>query len=321
MNGGPPLPPRILILGTGAMATTLGAHLARSEGAKVTLAGTWAAALEAVNRHGIQVTDGSGTWTSRPGAVPLEDAPAADVVLVLVKSTQTDSPSVLSAVGRAAADGAGVLTLQNGLGNREALERAAGAHRVVVGVATLGATLRGPARVRSFPGEVALARSGQPALDAVLDALVTLLSRAGVPASTVADVDPLVWAKLAVNCALNPLTALTGLPNGALLEHPRLRTLLSRAAREVADVARAQGIRLAGDMAERAEAVAEATGGNRSSMLQDLERGVPSEIESLNGAVVAEAVRRRVPVPVNEWLSRSVRAREASLRLRSRLSA
>ena len=321
MTGDSPVLPRVLILGTGAMASSLGAHLARGGETEVTLAGRWTAALEAIPRHGIQVEDSSGVWTSRPEAIPLGSAPSADIVLVLVKSTQTDAPGVAAAVRRAAAAGAVLVTLQNGLGNREVLERAAGVDRVAVGVATLGATLLGPASVRTFPGEVVLAREGRPATDAKLEQLTGLLSRVGIPAATSPDVGPLMWGKLAVNCAINPLAALTGLTNGALLEHPGLRTLMSRAAREVADVARAKGIHLPGDPAERAEAVAKATGANRASMLQDLERGVPTEIAFLNGAVVAEAARRRVPTPINEWLWRSVRAREAALSARTRLSA
>jgi len=321
MSTGSPIPPRVLILGTGAMATTLGAHLARAEEAEVTLAGRWTAALEAIRRHGVRVEDASGVWTSRPGATPIAAAPEADIVLVLVKSTQTDAPEIARAVRRAAEAGALVVTLQNGLGNREALQGAAGVDRVAVGVATLGATLLGPAHVRVFPGDVVLAREGRPATDARLEHLASLLSRAGIPAATSPDVEPVVWGKLAVNCAINPLAALTGLTNGALLEHPRLRTLMSRAAREVSDVATAKGIPLPEDPAERAEAVAQATGQNRASMLQDLERGVPTEIAFLNGAVVAEGARHRVPTPVNEWLWRSVRAREAALSVRSRLSA
>jgi 2-dehydropantoate 2-reductase len=257
----------------------------------------------------------------RPAATPIALAPEADVVLVLVKSTHTDSPAVARAVSRAAEAGALVVTLQNGLGNREALERAAGSGDVAVGVATVGATLLGPAHVRTFPGEVVLALDANPAVEEKLARLAGLLYRAGIPAGTSSDVGPLVWGKLAVNCAINPLAALTGLTNGALLEHPRLRALLHRAAREVADVARANGIDVAGDPAARAEDVAQATAQNRASMLQDLDRGVPTEVAFLNGAVVAEAARRRVPTPVNEWLWRSVRAREAALSVRPRLSA
>jgi 2-dehydropantoate 2-reductase len=228
---------------------------------------------------------------------------------------------VRRAVAQAAEGGALVVTLQNGLGNREAFDAAAGAGRVAVGVATLGATLLAPGRVRAFPGEIVLGLEGCPEVDHRLQDLARLLSRAGLPTRTAADVRALVWGKLAVNCAINPLAALTGLTNGALLEHPRLRALLGRAAREVAEVAGALGIPFEDDAGARAEAVAAATAGNRASMLQDLERGAPTEIDALCGAVVGQAARHGVRAPVNEWLWRSVRARESALAARPRRTA
>jgi 2-dehydropantoate 2-reductase len=151
--------------------------------------------------------------------------------------------------------------------------------------------------------------------------LAELLSRAGVPAETTRDVAPLIWAKLATNCSINPLAALTGLTNGGLLRSPRLRMLMAKAADEVKAVAQANGIRLADDLRDQVLAVAEATADNRASMLQDLDRGVPTEIEFLNGAVVREARRLKVNTPVNDWLWRSVRAREATRLSGTSLSA
>ncbi len=306
-------PPRVLILGTGAMASLVGARLADAGAAHVTLAGTWTEAIARVRARGVTVEDGSTTRVSFPAACPLEEAPASDIVLVLVKSTRTADPEIARAVRRSVEAGAtAVVSLQNGLGNREILEQAAGSGRVAVGVATFGATLLGPGHVRAFPGGVLLGLQAKAEVDASVGRLADALTRSGIPAETSFDVDPLIWGKLAVNCAINPLAALTGLTNGALLRSERLRTLMRRAAAEVAALALARGIRLTDDPAKRAEAVAEATAENRASMLQDLDRGVPTEIEFLNGAVVREARRLKLAVPVNEWLWRSVRAREAT---------
>jgi 2-dehydropantoate 2-reductase len=314
-------PPRMLILGTGAMASLVGARLARAGETQVALAGTWTDALQRIQARGITVEDESGIWIGYPGAGPIAEAPAADIVLVLVKSTQTGDPAIARAARRSSEAGATVVTLQNGLGNREVLEQAASPDRVAVGVATLGATLLGPAHVRAFPGRVLLGLQGRANIDAAVALLAGLLSRAGLPAETSFDVGPLVWGKLAINCAINPLAALTGLTNGALLRSDRLRTLMARAAAEVATVAQANGIRLTEDPRPQVEAVAEATAANRASMLQDLDRGVPTEIEFLNGAVVREARRLKVKTPVNEWLWRSVRAREATRQSGASLSA
>jgi 2-dehydropantoate 2-reductase len=315
------VPPRVLILGTGAMASVVGAKLARAGEAQVVLAGTWTEALDAVEARGLTVEEGAEVWTSFPAACPIAEAPASDIVLVLVKSTRTGDAEITHAIRRSIAAGATVVTLQNGLGNREILEQAAGPEAVAVGIATLGATLLEPARVRAFPGRIFLGLERRAHADAGVRLLGELLSRVGLRAEVSVDLRPLVWSKLAINCAINPLAALTGLPNGALLRSERLRALMACAAGEVAAVAQANGIRLTEDPRTLVEAVAEATAENRASMLQDLDRGVPTEIDFLNGAVSREARRLKVKATVNEWLWRSVRAREATRLSSASLSA
>ena len=152
-----------------------------------------------------------------------------------------------------------------------------------------GATLLAPGLVRAFPGHVVLEAHASAHLAALADAL----ARAGLPTETVPDLEPHVWRKLAVNCALNAVTAVLDVPNGAVLDDPQARALAEAAAREVAAVARARGVALPGDPAVDALSVARRTVANRSSMLQDLDRGAPTEIEFLNGAVVREGRRAR----------------------------
>lgn len=294
-----PARPRVLVVGTGAMASLFAARLARFTRAAVTLTGTWLEARAAIVSHGVHVEESSGSWSARPDVAPLEGPhPPADFVLVLVKSHQTGL--VAETVARALRPAGHALTLQNGLGNQEALLRATGPGRVSVGVATLGATLVRPGYVRATPGSVALGAGPSP--PSGLLRLADLLTAAGFETTLEADVDRVVWRKLAVNCAINPLSALFGCPNGELLAVPERRASLVRAAREVGAVAAAKGIDLGADPAELALEVAAKTASNRSSMLQDMLRGVPTEIEALNGAVVREAHALGVPVPVNESL-------------------
>ncbi len=295
---------RVLVLGTGAMGSLLAARLGRGGAATVTVAGTWAEGLEAIRTHGITVEDEAGPWSVRVGTAPLSQAGPADFVLVLVKSTRT--AAVAETAARALLPGGTIVSLQNGLGNREVLARAAGPDRVTVGVATLGATLLGPGRVRSFPGRIVLAAAGPERLSK----LTLAFERAGIEAATTTDIEQLIWRKLAVNCAINPLTALRGAPNDAILSSAADREHAASAAREVAAVAQAKGIDLAADAAELAFEVAARTAGNRSSMLQDLDRGAATEIDAMCGAVVAEGRRLGVPTPVNEDLWHAVRERE-----------
>lgn len=289
---------RITILGTGALATYFGARLGRAS--SVTVGGSWGAGIEALRTP--------GAWIEGEPPVPLDARPLdaldgpADFVLVLVKAPHTAAVAPVAA--RVAGPRGIVVTLQNGLGLRARLEAAAGADRVVAGVTDLGATLLGPGRVRAFPGRVVL--EDRPAVARLADAF----RASGIPTDSVSDVRPDAWRKLAVNCALNALTALLDVDNGAVLEDASRRLLAEKAAREVAAVAAASGIALPGDAAEEALAVARRTAGNRSSMRQDLARRAPTEIEFLNGAVVREGMRLGVPTPVNAWLANEVRERE-----------
>jgi 2-dehydropantoate 2-reductase len=298
-------PPRVLVVGTGALACLFGARLARSGRARVTLAGTWPEGLHALRTVGIRLLE-----EDRDEAVlavevrHLHDEPQpADYVLVLVKSHQTSA--VAPAVASALAPQGLAITLQNGLGNLEALEGPIGRGRVGAGVVTVGAGLLAPGRVRVTPGSVALGAGPSRAHE-----LARLLSAAGFAVSVEPDIDRLVWRKLAVNCAINPLSALRGCLNGTLLETPEPRSTLVQVAIEVAAVAAAKGIELRADPAELVLKVVRETAANRSSMLQDLDRGARTEIDAMNGALVREARAHGVLVPLNESLWCQVLARE-----------
>ncbi len=301
----PEATPRVLVAGTGAMACLFGARLARSGRARVTLAGTWEDGLRALRADGIRLEEADERdEVVRVGVRHLhEPGEPADHVLVLVKSHQT--AAVAPAVARALGPDGLAVTLQNGLGNRESLEAAVGRGRVGSGVVAVGATLLAPGCVRATPGSVALG-SGAPRIEE----LQALLAAAGFVVAVEKDLDRLVWRKLAVNCAINPLSALAGRLNGELLESAESRETLVKAATEVAAVAAAKGIELGADAGALVLAVARETGANRSSMLQDLDRGARTEIDAMNGAVVREARALGVPVPVNEALGRAVLARE-----------
>ena len=299
-------PLRVLVLGTGAMATAIGASLGRRPGVQVTLAGTWEAAIDAVSARGAVVHDASGRWTAPIAAVPLAGAGPADLVLVLVKSHRTGA--IAGVAARCSSPHGTILTLQNGLGHLETLEGAGGTGRVAIGVTTNGATVIAPGEVRFFAGRTTLGE--EAATRSCIVRLAAILREGGLETAVSAAIESVVWSKLAVNCSANPLTALRGCRNGELVADPSGREELCAAAREVGAVAAARGIALEDDPAALAVRACETTAGNRSSMLQDVARGARTEIDALNGAVAAEARRLGVPVPVVESLWRRVRELE-----------
>jgi len=299
-----PRPPRVLILGTGAMACALGARLSRFGRAAVTLAGTWTAALEAIASRGILVDETGGPWSATVRVAPLAGPfGPADFVLVLVKSPRTTDVAHIAA--RSLLPASLVVTLQTGLGNREELEQACGKDQVTVGVASLTATLLGPGEVRVVPGRIILGGSA-PAVSR----FAALVAASRLDAEVSPRIEPIVWARLAVTCALNPLSALTGRTHATLLETPEPCDTLLKAAREVGALAQEKGIDLGGDPAILAVEAAESMGASRSGMSHDLERGARTEVDAQNGAVVLEARRYGVPSPVNETLWQRIRDKE-----------
>jgi 2-dehydropantoate 2-reductase len=284
----------IVILGTGAMSCLFGARLAVVAG--VTLVGTWAEGIAAIRSGGI-LLEREGATERVPVACAWlgEPVPPADLVLVLVKAWQT--ATVATHLGALLAPEGAALTLQNGLGNLERL-----GPRAHLGVTTQGASLIGPGRVR--------AAGGGPTHAAAPERLLAPLARAGfaVVRCAPAEAEGLLWGKLVANCAINGPTALLGVPNGRLLDDPGAASTMARAALECAAVAAARGIRLPfADPVEHAREVARLTAANRSSMLQDVLRGAPTECDAIYGAVVREGERLGVPVPVNAELWRRLR--------------
>jgi 2-dehydropantoate 2-reductase len=284
----------ILIVGTGALATLFAARLA-GDGAQVTLLGTWTNAIEALNREGARLVlpNGETLQSAVRATADPADCEKPDLALVLVKAWQTERAArqletLLPEQGLA-------VTLQNGLGNREILAARLGAGRVALGVTTSGATLLGPGLAR-LGGEGLISLETHP-----LSSLVERrLNGAGFRVEVVQEARALVWGKLVINSAINPLTALFGLPNGALLEKPAMRWLMAALARETAGVAAAEGVNLPfPDPVSAVEDVARKTASNRSSMFQDVKRGAPTEIEAISGAVVRRGKLRGQPVPLN----------------------
>ena len=295
----------ILILGTGAMACFFGARLA--DVAQVTLLGSWEDGLNALQSDGIRLIEPDGSLRKARVQVAREIEPCrgAALALVLVKSWQTERAA--QQLARCLEPDGLALTLQNGLGNLEILSGMIGTERAALGVTTCGATLLGPAHAR-IGGLGPTYLAPHPGLDRLAD----MLESAGFEIQRVDDLPGLQWSKLAVNTGINPISALLDVPNGALRELPGLDEVLRAAVEETAAVARGRGVKLAfSDPVDETLAVAERTGANLSSMLQDIHRGAPTEIDAICGAVVREGESLGIETPVNRALWNLVRGRAA----------
>lgn len=284
----------ILLVGTGALATLFATRLSEA-GHSVSMLGTWKDGLSSLREKGARIVDAEGNERAFPVHATNDpyEVSGAKFAIVLVKSWQTER------VGRQlqaalAPDGL-ALTLQNGLGNREMLARELGSARVSLGVTTTGATLLGPGLVK-VGGEGILSLEQNQALGP----LEAALRSSNFNLQIVQDARSLMWGKLVINAAINPLTALLRVPNGELLSHPWARKVMSSLAREAAQVAEAESVHLPfNNPIEAVEEVARKTAKNISSMFQDVRRGAPTEIDAISGAVTRRGREHGIPTPYN----------------------
>jgi 2-dehydropantoate 2-reductase len=286
----------ILIVGTGALAALFAARLTQA-GHHITMLGTWQAGLDALRQNGVRLIDSNGN--EEQFKVQAMDDPRECVgtkyAIVLVKAWQTERAS--HQLQTCLADDGLALTLQNGLGNYETLTQSLGLNRVALGSTTTGATLLGPGLVKAGgEGTISIGRKQ------ALGPLEAALRSAKFNVQVVDDPQSLIWGKLVINAGINPLTALLKVTNGELLERPSARALVSALANEATNVAHAENINLPfDDPVAAVEAVAHKTAANHSSMLQDVLRGAPTEIDAICGAIVTIAEKHHMGAPAN-WM-------------------
>lgn len=301
---------RVVVVGAGAMGSWLGALLARA-GDDVTLVARQPH-VEAIRALGL-VVDGKTEVHARVKATTRADeASVPDLLVLSVKAY--DTARAMREAAPLLGQRTMVLSMQNGLGNVERIAEHVDARRVFAAVTTHGVTFLEPGHVRH--AGVGYFRVGSPAGEhARAAAIAEHLRATGLDVEASERIVGELWAKVIVNASINPLTAITGLANGALLRVPHLRDLMQRVVEEAVDVARAEGVPLPEeDMLLRARRVAELTAANKSSMLQDIERGRPTEIDAICGELVERGARHGVDTPVNLTLRALVRGIEESTR-------
>lgn len=301
----------IVIIGAGALGGLFAALLAPHAG--VTLLTSNRRHLAALRDGGLRLIDLDGG--ERVARLPViaeagEYTGGADLVLICTKARAT-AEAAESARQLLAANGQ-VLTLQNGLGNLERIAAVVGAERALAGITAQGATLVAPGCVRHAGSGPTVLAEAQGRTDRCR-AIASLFNRAGIETGLDPDWQRLLWSKLLVNVGINALSALLRVENGVLAEVPACDRLMEEAVDEALAVAEALGLDFdrAAELA-RVRGVCRATARNRSSMLQDLLRGAPTEIGVINGAVVATGREAGVATPVNLLLVQLIEALEAT---------
>jgi 2-dehydropantoate 2-reductase len=303
---------RFVIVGPGALGSVFGATLTR-QGHDVTLLGRQSPHLQTLREQGLRLEAPDGTNHRVTIAATHDPAVVnqAEALIVLVKAGDT-VPAMASIRPYIRTDHI-ILTLQNGIGNAEKIRSELGAGpRVLVGVTSQAATRLGPGAIR-HAGE-------GPTLIGVLDTrdataaaeLAEIFAQSGLPSASVPDIEHWIWRKLAINAAINGLTALGGFENGTIASDVSLLDAAEVIAEEVARVARGRGIELGG-LRRAIRDTAVATANNRSSMLQDLEARRPTEVDAIHGAVLTAGDETGIATPATQVIAALIRAREKTL--------
>ena len=301
---------RVCVVGAGVIGSLYAAHLSRVTDVWVlTRRDEHARALE---ERGLRVSgraefSGAVHATADPAAVP-----EFDVAIVATKGTGLDA-AASALEGRFG--GATVVTVQNGLGAEDVVRRH-GDWPIVSGVTFMSGTRHDDTHVEYIlDTETWLGPYNGTPYDRVQE-LAALIERSGLKAKAFPDLRPAQWSKLIFNATVNAVAALTGLPHdphfAAESEPSDLGHLVHGLMDEGKAVAAAAGIELHEDPWEMNVLATRRGSAHYPSMLEDVEARRPTEIDSITGALVREAERLGVPVPLHTTLYRLIKAREAS---------
>jgi 2-dehydropantoate 2-reductase len=299
---------RIAMIGAGAMGGVLGARFAQG-GADVVLVDRDPEHVRAIATDGLAVEEnGQQHWHRLPAFADPAGVDPVDLAVVMVDCNATRAAAE-TAAHLLGPDGAAI-TLQNGIGNVEALVDVLGLQRVMA-----GSTMNSAAR--TAPGRVAHTHLGKTVVGELdgrvtdrLTAFADLLRATDLPVEITDNIQGHIWQKFILNAAINPVAAITRLRPGEIAERAAARGLVDRILDEVLAVVEAEGISLP-DPDPRGTIQAHIVGRmNKPSMLQHVEQGRRTEIDALNGALLGYAARHGIPCPVNETIVQLVKAIE-----------
>jgi 2-dehydropantoate 2-reductase len=302
---------KISIVGAGAMGSLFGGLLAES-GNEVTLIDVNDAHIGAVRTQGLRLaTDGGERQVTSLKALRPEDAVGfPDLLLVFTKTLHTSA--ALSGVAHLIGPDVHVLSLQNGLGNVEKIAGFVPPERVLIGVTTWPADMVGPGHVQSHGKGVVRLMAADSIERPFVSQVAEVLTKAGLDCTSDRTVWAAIWEKVAFNAALNSICAVSGctvdelgkVPDGSRLANDVVTEVLSVAMRMGIDV---DPVKCWGNVAS---AIVQHKG-HKPSMLQDVLAGRHTEVESINGAVVALAAPLNIKLPVTETLLALVRLAQA----------
>jgi 2-dehydropantoate 2-reductase len=291
------------------MGATLGGKLAQA-GNEVTLVDVSLEAVDTINRQGLTVEDKTGASEVIHVRASIDPVSAAgsELVLVFVKCYHTEA--AVRSVASHLTKGATVLSLQNGWGNAPLIAGIVGEEQMMIGVSYHSATVLEPGRIKHAGQGMTFIGELNGAMSERLSRVAETFKAAGLDVMPTQTVLKEIWAKLALNACTLPTSALLRFYAGQLVERDSMLALMREILREVVAVIHALGVEI--DEEERWNSITgllKRAANAKSSMLQDVEKQRRTEIDVINGAVVAAGQRFGIPTPYNQsmvWLVKSL---------------
>lgn len=305
---------KIAIVGAGAMGALYGVVL-NDKGHEVTLIDKNTEHVEAINQEGLTMNhvkgNGEVNYKMRAVTDSKQIDGAVDLLIILVKTylTETAVEENLNLIG----DHTIVLTLQNGAGNIEKIEKFINKQKIIAGVTSTSGFVTKPGYImHTGDGGTHFGEIDGSITDRIKMVQELFRDDRLGPAFIEENVMSLIWEKLIANCGINPVGALTYLNNGEELTGEEKVWLFDRITEEALAVAEAEGIKLPFDDRTGITKVCEATAANQTSMMIDVKNMRKTEIEAINGEIVRKGRIHGISTPVNETLLNLVLLREKS---------
>lgn len=305
---------KIAIVGAGAMGALYGVVL-QDKGHDVYLIDTDQAHVDAMNKNGVvfnHVIDHEvKTYPVKAFTDSKEIKEKIDLLIILVKGYVTDV--AMEANKHLIDDNTIVLTLQNGAGNIEKIEKYVPREQILAGTTSTAGFITEPGHIDhtgnggTHIGEINGGRTER------IEMIQELFVDPRLGESIVDEnVMSLIWEKLIANCGINSVGSLTYLKNGEALDSDEKNWLFDRITEEALAVADKEGIKLSFNDSEGIKKVCRATAENRTSMMIDVLNKRKTEIDSINGEIVRQGRKHNIPTPINEALVNLVHLKEKS---------
>jgi 2-dehydropantoate 2-reductase len=311
---------KIGIVGAGAMGGLFGGMLTKA-GQDIWLIDNHKERAEKINREGLIIEASTALLHKEPKQETIKikattdprQVGLCDLVILFVKAYDTEEATrnSLPLTGSKTV----WLTLQNGLGNIEKMRKILGEAAVIGGITYQGATVLEMGRIRHAGyGKTEIGEIGGKKSERI-KCISDIFNQAGIDTEISDNIEGVLWGKLLINAAINPLTAIAKVRNDQLLKSPYLREIMKLIVKEAMQVLLKKGIRLPyQSVFEKVEESCQASRDNISSMLQDILRKSRTEIDFINGVIVSEAEKIGIPTPLNRVIWNLVRFLEGRVK-------